>query len=136
MSSAAEPMKLELRWEHGLQFEAVTARGHTLSLDGDAQAGASPMETLLAALCSCMGSDVVDILRKMRFDLRQLTISASGERNPVPPRFFRRIELAFTLTGNVPRERAEHAVQLSFDRYCSVFHSLRKDMEISRTIVL
>ena len=42
--------------------------GHSLVMetDGDRASAATPVELLLAAVGGCMGSDVVDILRKKR----------------------------------------------------------------------
>ena len=92
------------------------------------------METLLAALCGCLGTDLVSILKKMRANFKAVSISASGEQNPELPKFYKRITLNFFVKGNVPANRVEHAVMLSLQTYCSVFHSLRKDIAISHTV--
>jgi len=81
-----------------------------------------------------MGIDVVNILKSMRADFSSLSITAEGEQNGEPPKYFRRILITFKLTGKVPRDRVEHAIRLSFDTYCSVFHCLRKDIEIAYDI--
>lgn len=83
-----------------------------------------------------MAIDVVTILQKMRLGLQSLEVTAQGERNAEPPRYYRKIELTFFVKGELPRERVEHAIQLSFDRYCSVFHTLRQDLEVSRRLEL
>ncbi|HEY3129079.1 MAG TPA: OsmC family protein [Acidobacteriota bacterium] len=127
-------IKLKLRWQRGLQFQIKTPSRNEVLLDGEQKQGISPMEALLGALCGCMATDVVTILQKMRADLKSLTVAASGARNAEPPRFFRKIELVFSVTGSVPAERVEHAIQLSFERYCSVFHSLRKDLEVTHRV--
>lgn len=136
MGDAAAPLTLRLNWRKDLEFEATTVSGSRTILDGNRGAGLSPMENLLASLCACMAIDVVMILQKMRLDLQAVEVSASGERQAEPPRFFHKIELVFTLTGEIPLDRAEHAVALSFERYCSVFHSLRKDMEVNHRVEL
>ena len=92
------------------------------------------MESLLAALCGCVGTDLVSILKKMRADFSAVSISASGEQNPGLPKFYKRITLSFLVKGNVPPNRVEHAVKLSLQTYCSVFHSLRKDLDVRHTI--
>lgn len=129
-------MNITLEWIKDLQFQARNASGADLTLDGKGAAGFSPTESLLASLCGCMASDVVSILQKMRFDLEALNVSGAGQRQPDPPRFFKRIDLIFSITGTIPRDRVERAVQLSFDRYCSVFHTLRKDIEITARVEL
>ena len=35
----------------------------------------------------------------------------------------------FTVTGNVPDFAVERAIRLSREKYCSVWHSLRQDLE-------
>ena len=81
-----------------------------------------------------MGIDVVLILKKMRVDIDGLVITAQGERNDDPPRYFRKIELEFTVTGSVPKARLERAIGLSFEKYCSVFHTLRADLDVGFTL--
>lgn len=124
-----------LKWIQGRRFQATTPSGQGFTLDGDMAAGVSPMEALLAALCGCMGIDVVNILQKMRTDLQGLRVEATTVRNDQPPQYFKRIDLSFFVRGDIPREKIDRAIQLSFDTYCSVFHSLRKDLETSVTVV-
>jgi putative redox protein len=54
----------------------------------------------------------------------------SGERAPAPPRRFVRITLHFQVTGGVPPEAVERAIALSREKYCSVWHSMRQDVEL------
>ena len=89
------------------------------------------MEALLCSLCGCMATDVVLILQTMRVDLQGLEVLAGGHREAEPPRFFNAIELEFKISGTVPRARVDRAIQLSFDKYCSVFHTLRPDLKLS-----
>jgi putative redox protein len=130
------PLTLEVSWRRDLLFDLVSDSGASAVMDGNGKDALSPMEGLLASFCGCMATDVVMILRKMRVDLKSLTISARGERCPEPPRYFRKIDLTFRVKGGVPPERVEHAIRLSLDRYCSVFHSLRKDVEVTYTVTM
>lgn len=81
-----------------------------------------------------MGIDVVVILAKMRVGLEGLDVTVDGERMAEPPRYFRRLRFEFRLRGNVPRDKAERAVDLSLEKYCSVLHTLRKDIEVETVI--
>ena len=83
-----------------------------------------------------MGIDIVMILEKMRTGFEGLSVSIEGERVSEPPRYFNRIRLVFRIRGDVPRDKADRAVRLSFDKYCSVFHTLRKDIDIVTETVL
>ncbi len=83
-----------------------------------------------------MGIDVVIILEKMRVGLEGLSITVEGERVAEPPRYFHRMRLQIRIRGDVPRDKAERAVKLSFEKYCSVFHTLRNDIDIDTETVI
>lgn len=126
---------IDLRWlGSDLEFEA-TRGDHTTPMDGNARLATTPVGLLLEALAGCAAADVVDILQKGRQDLQGLTVHASAERNEKPPRYFKRVDMEFVVSGPVEPSKAERAVQLSFDKYCSVYHSLRPDIELSWRIV-
>ncbi|MCC7125381.1 MAG: OsmC family protein [Acidobacteria bacterium] len=121
-----------LTWTRELQFDARSANA-ALVLDGKGIAGPSPVDALAAALAGCMAIDVVDIVTKGRHELRGLEATLSGERAADPPRRFLRVTLHFVVTGAVPAAAMDRALQLSRDKYCSVWHSLRQDIEMTTT---
>lgn len=126
--------RIELTWSgEGLAFEADRG-GVKTAIDGNAKTGVNPTSMLLEAVAGCSAADVVDILRKGRQELRGLVVRARGERRDEPPRYFTRIELDFELSGDVEPAKAERAVALSFEKYCSVSHTLRKDLELEWTV--
>jgi putative redox protein len=95
------------------------------------------METVLMALCSCAGLDIVAILQKMRAPLSDLHIEADAERSADPPRVFTKIHLRFHVWGEgLLPEQVERAVMLSVDKYCSVAAMLRRTAEITHEIIL
>ena len=100
-------------------------------IDGDSKAGLSPMQYAAVGLAGCMSADVVDILRKGRHPLSALHVTFTGARSEVPPRRFTRIALHFAITGAVPREAVERAIALSREKYCSVWHSFRQDIDLA-----
>ena len=134
MSDAASkpPTVLELVWEHDLVF-AGSSGAARMTLDSAGAAGPSPVQTLAFALAGCMAMDVVHILRKGRHDLRGFRADLTGHRADEQPRRFTAITLAFTINGDVPQEAVDRAVQLSRDKYCSVWHSLRQDIALTTT---
>jgi putative redox protein len=117
-------LAVELEWTGGLEFQAYGKARAGILVDGDSVRGPSPMETLLSALASCAASDIVDILRKGRQELRALVIRLTGERRAEIPRRFTRIRAHVRIAGTVERAKAERAVHLAFDKYCSVRASL------------
>lgn len=130
-------MEITLDWAGGHAFDATTESGVEVALDGDKRDGVSPMESLLTALASCMAIDVVDILEKGRQAVSACRVVARGERREDPPRRFTRVELAFELAGtDLDRSKAERAVRLSRETYCSVWHSMASDLDMDVSIVL
>ena len=88
------------------------------------------MQALAFALAGCMAMDVVHVLRKGRHDLRGLNAPSRRRARSEEPRRFTSVALHFTVTGDVPPEPIQRAIDLSRDKYCSVWHSLRQDIEL------
>jgi putative redox protein len=126
------PMTATLVWQGDLRFAAST--GSTgIVLDSDGVAGLTPPQALAMALAGCMAIDVVDIVRKGRHGVDALTTSLVGHRLDDPPRRFTQFSLHFALKGDAPVAAVERAIQLSRDKYCSVWHSLRSDIALDTT---
>ena len=120
---------VSLAWLGDLRF-TVSTKGGELSLDGDSRAGPSPVDALAVSLAGCMAADVVDILKKGRHGLEALQAHLVAERSETAPRRVRRVTLKFLVRGDVPGSAVERALNLSRDKYCSVWHSLRTDIEL------
>ena len=105
----------------------------SLVIDGKSQQGPSPVEALAMGLAGCMAVDIVDILQKGRYTLTALTASFHGERAPEPPTRFTAITLHVTLTTDAPASAIQRAIDLSHDKYCSVWHSMRQDIAFTTT---
>jgi putative redox protein len=130
MGAASPPLRVELVWTEGLRFDATSGRSAAV-VDADGAAGPSPMQFLAMGLAGCMAADVLDILRKGRHPIAGLRARLSGTRTPVPPRRFTAIHLQFDVQGDVPAQAVERAVALSREKYCSVWHSLRQDIDLT-----
>ena len=113
-------------------MDITDADGHTIRLDipvaqGGLGSGFRPMQTLLAALAGCSSVDIVMILKKQKQDLQGLEIEVDGEREEgKEPALWRTIDVNFKLSGDVDPQKAERAVELSMQKYCSVAETLRK----------
>jgi putative redox protein len=118
-----------LTWTHDLQFEARSGQT-AITIDSRGVAGPSPIEALALALAGCMAIDVVDIVTKGRHPLRGMTVTLTAERAAEPPRRFVKVGLHFVVTGEVPGAALERALQLSRDKYCSVWQSMRQDIPL------
>ena len=122
--------KATLKWEKDLIFIGSTEPGYDIEFDANAQWGCKPTEALLLSLAGCMGIDIVMILQKMRVQLASFRMDLVGERNPTPPQYYRAIEMVLYLGGkNLDPSKVERAISLSKATYCSVYNSLRKDVE-------
>ena len=130
MPDIRPPTRAELIWSEGLRFGA-TSGTNAVVIDGDGEAGLSPMQFLAVAVAGCMGADVVSILQKGRHPLTGLRVSFSGERLPSPPRRFTAITLHFHVHGAVPADAVSRAIDLSKEKYCSAWHSLRTDIPLA-----
>jgi putative redox protein len=123
--------KATLRWDKDLIFMGSTEPGYDIEFDGNAQWGCKPTEALLLSLAACMGIDIVMILKKMRVQLATLKMDLTGERNPSPPQYYRAVEIVLHLGGkNLDAAKIDRAISLSKTTYCSVFNSLRRDLEL------
>jgi putative redox protein len=76
-----------------------------------------------------MAADVVEILSKGRFPLRALRATLHAERRAEDPRHLVSARLHLVVEGDVPGDRIERALALSREKYCSVLHSLRGDLD-------
>ena len=127
---AKPPVLASLTWTDGLRFDVSSARISTV-VDGDSNAGASPVQMLVIALAGCMAADVVDIVRKGRHAFTGFRAEIRAERAQEPPTRVVSAILRFHIEGNVPPTAVERAIALSRDKYCSVWHSLRQDIQLT-----
>jgi putative redox protein len=133
--SGKPPSRTELTWVGGHAFEGGRPGGPTIVLDGDAQRGPSPVDTLLMALAACTGYDLVDIMEKRRTPLASLRIAVLGERFDGVPGRVTRVVLTYDVSGEgVERVHVERAVELAVTKYCSVRDSLDPNLPIETVI--
>ena len=131
---------MELAWSgEGLRFSGSGTEPVTpaIQIDGDGEMGPSPMIALLLAVAGCAGADVVVILKKMRVQLREVSIAVEGMRRDEEPRRYISLRFRFRLAGEgLDRAKAEQAVNLSVEKYCSVLSSLAPDISLDCDIEL
>lgn len=133
MSEAKPPVVADLVWTHDLRFEASSA-GVGLVTDGASTAGPSPVQLLAIAIAGCMAMDVVDIVRKGRHDLQGFRCRLTAERAPEHPHRVVKVLIDFQVEGPVPEPAVQRAIDLSRDKYCSVWNSLREDIPLATSI--
>ncbi len=124
----SKSVNVQLKWEGGERFRG-TSDGVPVLLDGSNDDALSPMQALAAGLAGCMAIDVVMILQKGRQPLDALNIELKSTRADQPPRRFVSFDLHFKIQGDVEATRVERAIKLSREKYCSVWQTLRQDVD-------
>ena len=127
-------VEVTLSWlGEGQKFRGGRAGGPQLTIDGDGKEAPGPMTSLALALAGCMAIDVLDITQKMRLPVTALDVRVVGERRDEPPRRYTSMVLHYRVGGVAPadEEKVWRAIDLSREKYCSVWHSLREDIALN-----
>jgi putative redox protein len=123
-------------------LEARNEEGNTLQMDsspdfGGLGKGMRPMQLLLSALGGCCAIDAISILEKQKQPLQGFEIEVTGAReNSGGYSLFRNIQLQVKIRGNVDPEKADRAIRLSLEKYCSVAKTLEPTATINYTITI
>jgi putative redox protein len=129
-TKVAPEMKMRLEWEKDLIFAARTSTGYVFDFDAKVEWGCMPTESMLASIGSCLAIDVVSFVTKMRGEITDFKMDMTAKRNPVPPQYFKEVDLLITVKGrNLDQRKMDRAVNLSKEKYCSVYHTLRQDLK-------
>jgi putative redox protein len=131
-------VEVSLKRVSGLfHLETKNLFGQKISTDGAPSIGGTgkglrPMELVLSALGSCSAVDVILILKKQRQKLEDIQIHIQANRVKVGKvSEYRDIHLHFYLFGDIKPKKAEQALMLSLEEYCSVAHLLRHTTNIT-----
>lgn len=124
-------MQASVQWLDNVSFQATSASGHHVVMDGSAEyggqnKGARPMELILMGLGGCASFDIVTILKKARQDITDVKCELQAERADEIPAVFTKIHLHFVVSGRAIKEKqVAKAVELSAEKYCSASKMLR-----------
>jgi putative redox protein len=120
-------------------FEASNEMGASSRIDmrnKEIKKNLSPVEGLLGSLGTCIGGDVIDILRKRRKTVIGLTLVTNGTRRDHHPRAITAIWCKVVLESpDATVEELAKAAQLVVDKYCSVASSLKPSVDLSCEII-
>lgn len=126
-----------LDWTEALQFVGTTPEGVAVAFDSAGVAGTGPMHALLMAAGACSGMDVVSILEKMQVQLAHCRIEVSGLRAEEHPRRYVTMTMTFRIKGEgLTQAKADRAVQLSVEKYCSVMATLDPGLVVRTEVVV
>jgi len=124
------PIVVDLTWVGDLMFTGVGNHA-SITVDSAGVAGPSPVQALGFALAGCMTTDVAHVLTKGRHAFRALRSHLVADRSPDDPHRIVSMSLHVIVEGEVPAAAVERAIALSRDKYCSVWHSMRQDIEFT-----
>jgi len=121
---------VNLDWIKERQF---LMHGHTgFPIVMDHPNGVSASDLLPLSLIGCSSYDVVAILEKQRQKVMDLAVSAESTRDPDPPFTFQKIHVHYRVSGfGLDPAKVAKAIQLSEEKYCGVFATLKKALEIT-----
>lgn len=124
-------MRIELkRLDDAFHFEAINETGNIAHMDagestGGHNKGVRPMQMLIMGLGGCSAIDIIMILKKQKQIIEDFEISIDAERQKdVEPAFWEIVEIHYKLKGEIDPAKAERAVALSLEKYCSVSKTL------------
>jgi putative redox protein len=129
MADVKPPMMVSLAWDGNLEFTGQAGK-HEIGMDGASYTAPSPMQLLALSLAGCMAIDVVHILTRGRHALKALGATLAGERAPDDPKRFTKFSLEFSIATDAAAVVIDRAIQLSREKYCSVWNSLRESTEL------
>lgn len=118
-------------------YEARNESGGKIRLDGSGsigglEGGLSPLQLLLAGVGACSAIDIAGILKKQRQDLRDFSIEVTADKRKKETwSEFESINVKYIFTGDVDPGKAERAIDLSLNKYCSVSKALEKATSIN-----
>ncbi len=122
--------KINLDWVANRKFILHDRNGFPIVMDHPNGVNASDLLPL--SLIGCSSYDVVAILEKQRQKVSNLSVSAESTRDPEPPFTFRKIHIHYKIHGSdLDPIKVAKAIQLSEEKYCGVYATLKKAVEIT-----
>lgn len=111
-------------------FKGTNEAGKELNL-GKGGTAVGPMESVLMAMAGCSTIDIVMILQKMKQDIKDIKVEVDGKRREEIPKIYSDINLHYILIGDVKEKKAEKAIAMSLEKYCSVSLMIQKSSNIT-----
>jgi len=137
-------VKACVRWAGHRQFIGIGENsGHAIVMDmaedkGGENTGLRMTELLMISIAGCTAVDIHNILTKMKVKLQRCEVQIEGTQQESYPKYFHKIHLKYILSGEgLDMKKAQKAVSLSMDKYCSVSQTVkgRAEFEIKIEIV-
>ncbi len=120
----------------GMSFLGHTPTERQITLDVDPQfggagSGPEPLDLVLLSLGSCVGMDVISILRKKRQVVSHYSINVFANQSQEHPKVFTEIVVEHIVEGdNLDAKALARAIELSITKYCPVHAMLSHAVKI------
>ena len=109
-----------------MNFEA-NSLGGSFKISSEEGEGLRPKALMLDALAGCTGLDVASLIAKMRLNVEKFEIEVDGELTDEHPKFYHKVIVKYLFEGHdLNKEKLQHAVDLSVEKYCGVLEMFRK----------
>lgn len=123
-----------IKQETGLQYKAVSELA-TIEIGANQfnfNEGKTfrPMELILAGLASCSAIDIENILTKQKIAIKEMIINVHGHRVNKIPAVFDKIDIEIIISGLIPENKLQRAIELTKEKYCSVYSMLKETVTI------
>ncbi|MBO9665357.1 MAG: OsmC family protein [Bdellovibrio sp.] len=121
---------------HHFQFNVRGMHGDLdVALADEKAQGPSPKEMLLAALCGCTGTDVIDLMAKFKVTYENFELEARATLTENHPKIFARIDLSYYVTGSaIDATQVVEAAKRSTHQYSGTAAMLSKACPIFYTV--
>lgn len=126
-------MKIQLKLsEDGTHTIATDEQNNAVNLylpetAGGASMGIRPMQMLIMGLAGCAAVDILLILKKQRQEVTAFSVDIEADREQdKEPALWTNAHLVYSFSGQVDPDKAQKAIELSMEKYCSVAETLRR----------
>ena len=124
---------VHLNWDPQSKFVLKDRDNYQLKVNGAGNIGSADLLTM--SLIGCSAYDVIEILGKQRQKLNQLNVSAEAQQDETPPWKFKKIHIRYQAIGmGLDPDKVKKAIQLSEEKYCSVYATLKDVIEITHEV--
>lgn len=123
-------------WKGGTKFVIENRSGSKATIMARVHADEtlhpfSPVETFIASLAACAGTNVVLLLEDGGFTVRSLIVKAECIHGAGEPRTFEKIHLIFLVSGGMDEPTVQNAINRSMTLVCPIAVTIGKSTDVT-----
>lgn len=120
-----------LQWHgDGFSFDGTTGSGASLKIgtnESGEYIGPRAKELVCLGLGACAGSNLVNLMQKMRQQVERIEIDVQAEQAPEDPMVFTHVLTRYRLYGKgIDPAKVKKALDYIEEKYCGVLHMVNK----------